>query len=622
MKLSNRTSRIVSELLNNDTCITGIYLANIAGVTSRTIRDDISRLNAELKQDGVQINSISGRGYYIPADKKSKFKELVKIQNQYVMPILPKSRVEYIIKQLLLYPNGISTGAISEGLFISKSTLHRDLTEVNSILNRENISLIKKAYGQISIEGDEFKIRKIYKEYVEKLVAPNLNNVNSLNDEISIIYKSVKNELSDVLIKNGFNISGDEFNAIVILMTVVAFRVKNGFTFCNYIDKYIDEGNFSCEIIKGVFSETSLSDWEKNYISYNLHRIIGDCKKDNIPEINKSLEVALNQVKDTFNCNLSEKLEENLLSILKIDNEGYVRTDEYSLKEIKKEHPLAVEMAVCLINTINHEIELKVCDETFSKIVLMFACELEYDMLKKEQKKRDVIIICQSGKIAAELIKTKVKRHFPGLNILGVFPLYKLNFALQEEPELIISTVVIENCSVPVAVINPLFKDYDVLKIKTIIYQVEHTRSKSYEFINLFKEELFLKDIECLDKYGAIKNLSDTLSDRGYAKDNFFQAVVERENISSTAIGNMVAIPHAIGVDIGENVLAIGILKNPIDWNGSKVQLVFLINIKNAADGNVQQIFKSFFDVISSSYKVERLIKSKNYYEFIKTLNQ
>jgi len=173
-----------------------------------------------------------------------------------------------------------------------------------------------------------------------------------------------------------------------------------------------------------------------------------------------------------------------------------------------------------------------------------------------------------------------------------------------------------------VIVINPLFKDYDVLKIQTAIKQIEQAESVGYQFNNLFKEELFLKDFEAFSKHEAIKQLYDKMQASGYAGNDFLQDVFERENISSTSIGNMVAIPHAISKGAGEDAAAAGILKKPIDWNGERVQLIFLINITRASKTNVKQIFESFFDLISASGKVERLIKSKNYYEFIKTINQ
>jgi mannitol/fructose-specific phosphotransferase system IIA component (Ntr-type) len=188
-------------------------------------------------------------------------------------------------------------------------------------------------------------------------------------------------------------------------------------------------------------------------------------------------------------------------------------------------------------------------------------------------------------------------------------------------PELIISTGILETDELPVIVIDPMFKDYDVIKINSFINQIEHKESNTYDFMNLFKEDLFFKDIDANNQYEVINSLFDILKKSGRGNEQFLQAVFDRESISSTYIGNMVAIPHAIGVNIGENVVAIGITKKPINWQNDKVQLIFLINIRNASEGKVKQIFNSFFEVINSRRKVERLIKSENFYEFIKTIS-
>ena len=88
------------------------------------------------------------------------------------------------------------------------------------------------------------------------------------------------------------------------------------------------------------------------------------------------------------------------------------------------------------------------------------------------------------------------------------------------------------------------------------------------------------------------------------------------------AIGNLVALPHAIGSSAEENSVAIGILKKPIYWNTDKVQIVFLMNIQNTKDGRVKKIFDSFFEIMSSSSKINSLISSENYYEFVKNITK
>ena len=55
------------------------------------------------------------------------------------------------------------------------------------------------------------------------------------------------------------------------------------------------------------------------------------------------------------------------------------------------------------------------------------------------------------------------------------------------------------------------------------------------------------------------------------------QQILEREKITSTAIGNAVAIPHTILDSLEETKIIVGIKDEGILWEGDIVRLVFLI---------------------------------------------
>ena len=64
------------------------------------------------------------------------------------------------------------------------------------------------------------------------------------------------------------------------------------------------------------------------------------------------------------------------------------------------------------------------------------------------------------------------------------------------------------------------------------------------------------------------------------ARDRFYQAIIDREKLVSTAIGLGVAIPHAKLPVYTDFFVGIAILHKGIDWNAiddSLVRLVFLI---------------------------------------------
>ena len=87
-------------------------------------------------------------------------------------------------------------------------------------------------------------------------------------------------------------------------------------------------------------------------------------------------------------------------------------------------------------------------------------------------------------------------------------------------------------------------------------------------------------DIDTRDK--AIRTLVNEAYKAGKVKspDDFFKAVINRENIVTTGIGMGVAIPHAKLEGFQDFFIAIGILDKGIDWkalDGAPVRLIFLI---------------------------------------------
>ena len=81
----------------------------------------------------------------------------------------------------------------------------------------------------------------------------------------------------------------------------------------------------------------------------------------------------------------------------------------------------------------------------------------------------------------------------------------------------------------------------------------------------------------------AIKKLTDCLVscyNLEEYRDEFHQAVLEREKIASTGIGLGVAIPHAKLPQFDDFFIAIGVLEKGIDWNSMDnvdVRFIFLI---------------------------------------------
>ncbi|MCY7908144.1 fructose-specific PTS transporter subunit EIIC [Bacillus inaquosorum] len=88
-----------------------------------------------------------------------------------------------------------------------------------------------------------------------------------------------------------------------------------------------------------------------------------------------------------------------------------------------------------------------------------------------------------------------------------------------------------------------------------------------------------------------IDELIQTLSDRGvlHSESGFKQAILNREQQGTTAIGMNIAIPHGKSEAVRKPSVAFGIKRSGVDWNsldGSDAKLIFMIAVPKESGGN------------------------------------
>lgn len=103
--------------------------------------------------------------------------------------------------------------------------------------------------------------------------------------------------------------------------------------------------------------------------------------------------------------------------------------------------------------------------------------------------------------------------------------------------------------------------------------------------------DLIALNLEVKDREEVIKELGKRMFKKGYVKDTYIDAVLEREKTLPTGldIGEMcVAIPHTDSKHVNESNIALAVLKNPVDFNNMidpskkvEVRVVFLLAIND-----------------------------------------
>lgn len=134
--------------------------------------------------------------------------------------------------------------------------------------------------------------------------------------------------------------------------------------------------------------------------------------------------------------------------------------------------------------------------------------------------------------------------------------------------------------------------------------------------------------LESIDKIGLIGELAQLLarvSDVPEEADAIRKAVLEREKVLSTGIGDGVAIPHGKSGRVGELVLVAGVTREPVDFDaldGRPVRVVLmLVGPESAACLHVK-VLSRISRLLRHRGLRERLIGTATPEEFLTVLGE
>lgn len=106
----------------------------------------------------------------------------------------------------------------------------------------------------------------------------------------------------------------------------------------------------------------------------------------------------------------------------------------------------------------------------------------------------------------------------------------------------------------------------------------------------LLTEKNIVLGLDAGSKEDAIYQLSLILERNGDITDasDFTKDVLERESLTTTGIGNNIAIPHGKSAHVKDITMIFAKNKTPLEWNsldGSKVDIIFLMAVSTTDQG-------------------------------------
>lgn len=134
--------------------------------------------------------------------------------------------------------------------------------------------------------------------------------------------------------------------------------------------------------------------------------------------------------------------------------------------------------------------------------------------------------------------------------------------------------------------------------------------------------------LDAESKEDALRKLTDILYESGALedKDTFLDDVLKRESISTTGIGNGIAIPHGKSANVKETTVAIGRLTKALEWQSvddNPVEFIVLLAVNdNDKTGVHVRLLSQIARKLASEQTCKNLLGAKSADEIIKIFSE
>ena len=243
-------------------------------------------------------------------------------------------------------------------------------------------------------------------------------------------------------------------------------------------------------------------------------------------------------------------------------------------------------------------------------------------MKQKQHQKFTATLVCMTGFGTSQFLRAKLAGSFSNLEIREVFSASRLSEIKPEKQDFVIATVPIELEGIPVIQVSPVLSETDIKKIQKFLMkkkEYEPETQKNYEYLQQFlHSEIAMFDCDLKSKEEVIHLLGSRMITEGYVDEGFIDSVFKRENLSETALGNLIAIPHAFEGHIKKQGIGIMTLKKPINWGDEKVQLIFLLSLDVNSKDYIKGIFGDVLELTKDKKAMEVILKARKFSEMFR----
>lgn len=636
-----RKTILAKKLLQANGYLSASSLSKQLNVSSKTVRSDLDNLNDDLAQYGLELIRKPGRGVRLdgaPAEKRTLLEKIERYSVNTHAKVLPR--------QLDLFMRVVGSEApvyvkqVAGDYFVSRATVQRDLEHLNqSFLTDFDLKILNTSDG-LHVAGTEANKRAALARAILKKCDDKLHSM-AVGDDTFIQYLQTLIGLDIGVLVDFINRVEDDFGIqfiisaqrdllIHVAVTITRIQANNTVVDTKRIQSdlgsYHEELNILKKDVRGIESTYKIEFDDQELYLLLLHVVsskqadgveLGDYSAKLREEVKQLIEKVS---EDSGNDFVSDpELYKSLLLHLKIATTRV----RFGLKIENPFYTYVIEHNFDLFIVLKNNVGLvfadqdRVPDTEIAFMTIHFMASLE-----RIQKKPRVFVLCASGLGVSQLLLERVRKYFPYYDVVDSIGIDELGDLSASDADLIISTVDLQQRTViPYVVIDPM---EDLKDVRTDIQMDKaHVRKMSSSQVLSFSLGSTLQLDNFTSKKDVITKVSDWLVSQGKATAKYADALIAREEIGSTYIGDGIALIHGKYMEnsLGPS-LSIIRLGHSIQWDQhNKVDLLFNFIPTSATKKEFALLFRRMGQTIDDR-RLWDVVKSCQFPDMVEALNK
>lgn len=561
MNISPRIKKIIHILCEKSNYITIESIAKELEVSSRTVLRELDDVEKWFSSNGYRLDKKKGTGIRLKADESQKKNILQILEGQKVEKVfLAEERHPLILSELLFNGKIIKMYYFAHLFDITEGTVRSDLEKVEEWLQKYNLQIVKKRGLGIYIEGEEKNIRRACKdliyEYVDETYLLNLirNNINKnikvanhtepkIQDKILgfIDFNTIKlldEFITEIQKQLGYQLADDAYCSLLVNMSIGIKRIKNNGKITierKMLQQIKDTKEYKIvsELVHSLGNKLNIefSVSEIVYITMYIKGCGGKdtlfCSDNSMIEDFKLIKIGKEMIR-IAEIGLGYYLEQNeklLIGLVRhlgpAINRIKMNLDIRNplLQEIKQSYPQLFKVAGECAKVMEKHEEIKVPEEEIAYIAMHLGAAMEHRKKERSTKHFRIVVACSSGIGASRMLSSRIEKEFPYVHIVDCISTLNIDSDTlkEQDVDLIVSTVPIPNCSLPVVVVNPLFNKQNKEELEKFFVNLEedhktigHLKQKNMtlkeklEILNIYNRKI----IQVLDHFRLIQDAS------------------------------------------------------------------------------------------------------------------